>query len=266
MLIDTHCHLDSKDFDKDREEVIKRARKVGVQKMINVGCDIEQSKNSIALAEKYDFIYAAVGLHPHEVVQLQLFEDDADNFIFMELEKLAEHPKVMAIGECGLEYFRIRANELEVKNKQEHLFKKQIELSIKVSKPLIIHCRNIHEDVINILDSYSISNNPKPYGIIHFFSGSLEQAEKYLELGFMLSFAGPITFTQEYDRVIQMVPFNKILIETDAPFATPIPYRGKRNEPAYVIEIAKKIAEIKNMSFEEVAKQTTGNAIKVFSL
>ncbi len=267
MLIDTHCHLDFKDFDKDRDEAVKRAYDAGVQKIINVGCDMESSRRSIALAEKYDFIYASVGLHPHEAnsqLLKQLSKPHSDSW--NELEKLAEHPKVKAIGECGLEYYGVRCQVLGVKEKQKNIFKKQIELAIKLNKPLIIHCRDAHNDVLDILKSYFLGRKSKLNGVIHFFSGAPRQAREYLGMGFMISFTGVITFSRDYDEVVQSAPLEKILIETDTPFVAPIPYRGKRNEPSYVIEVAKKIAEIKNIPLEKVAEQTSENALKIFSL
>lgn len=259
MFIDTHCHLDFEGFNKDRDEVIKRARDVGVEKIINVGCDLEQSKNSISLAEKYEFIYVSVGFHPQEA-------NGVDDQTFSELEKLAGHPKVVAIGECGLEYYGIRNQELGIREKQKNIFKKQIELAIGLNKPLIIHCRDAYDDIINILNSYFLIHNSKLNGVIHFFSGGLEHAKQLLDLGFFISFTGLITFVLDYDKVIQSIPLDKILIETDTPFVAPIPYRGKRNEPAYVVETAKKIAEIKNISFNEVAEQTSKNALNLFAL
>lgn len=257
MLIDTHCHLDFKDFDKDRDEVIKRAYEAGIKKIINIGCDLERSRNSIILAEHHDFIYASVGLHPHYAVK-------TSEKNFREMEELARHPKVVAIGECGLDYYQARTNAdltqtgADSNIKQRAIFQKQIALAIKLDKPLIIHCRDAHDDVLGILNS-------RPPGVIHFFSGNSEQVRRYLELGFFISFAGPITFSKNYDEVIKAVPLERILIETDAPYVAPEPYRGQRNEPAYVVEIAKKIAEIKDIPLERVAEQTTKNVYKLFN-
>lgn len=250
MLIDTHCHLDFRGFNEDRDEVIKRARDVGVEKIINVGCDLQTSKNSVALAEKYEFIYTSVGFHPQEA-------NKVDEKTFSELEKLAEHPKVVAIGECGLEYSGPAGRDLN-KEKQKEVFLRHLELSGRIQKPIIIHCRSAYDDLIEILNS-----SP---GVIHFFSGNLNQAKKLLDLGFFISFTGLITFVRDYDKIIQFVPLDRILIETDAPFVAPVPYRGQRNEPAYVIETAKKIAEIRNMSFNEAAEQFSKNALNLFAL
>ncbi|MEE8131478.1 MAG: TatD family hydrolase [Candidatus Paceibacterota bacterium] len=264
MLIDTHCHLDFKDFDEDRDDVIKRAYDAGVQKIINVGCDLERSKSSVALADKYNYIYASVGLHPQEA-------NNTDEKIFSEIEELAKHPKTVAIGECGLEYSGPASHNLN-KEKQKEVFLRHLELSQQIQKPVIIHCRSAYEDLIEILKTNSSC------GVVHFFSGKLAQVKQLLDLRFLISFTGVITFSRDYDRVIQSIPLDRILIETDAPFVAPVPYRGTplesprlptgqaRNEPAYVIEIAKKIAEIKNISFEKIAEQTAKNAIKLFSI
>ena len=253
-LIDIHCHLDFPDFDKDREDVIKRTLGEGLG-IINVGADFKSSQKSVELSEKYGMIWAATGAHPHDV------EEDFDIDKYREL---AGHPKVVAIGECGLDISRIKSGELRVRNKQTEIFNKQIELALELNKPLMIHCRGAHEEVLRILGEYK--KNSELRGNIHFFSGNWEQARKYLDLGFMLSFTGVITFARDYDEVIKKVPIDKIMVETDAPFVAPVPWRGKRCEPIFVKETAQKVAEIKGLSFEEVAGQTTKNAIKLFGL
>ncbi|MEK9183917.1 MAG: TatD family hydrolase, partial [Patescibacteria group bacterium] len=178
---------------------------------------------------------------------------------------LAKNHKVAAIGECGLDYFHKNNKE-----KQKEIFKKQIELALELDKPLIIHCRQAHDDVLDILNSYRGS---MLRGNIHFFSGDWEQAQKYFNLGFLISFTGVITFpplrragTGDYDEIIKKAPLEKIMVETDAPFVTPVPYRGQRNEPFYVKEVAQKLAEVKGLSYEEVAKATTDNAVKLFNI
>jgi len=253
-LIDIHCHLDFPDFDKDREDVIKITLGEGLG-IINVGADFKSSQKSVELSEKYGMIWAATGAHPHDV------EEDFDIDKYREL---AGHPKVVAIGECGLDVNRIKNDELRVRNKQTEIFNKQIELALELNKPLMIHCRGAHEEVLKILGEYK--KNSELRGNIHFFSGNWEQARKYLDLGFMLSFTGVITFARDYDEVIKKVPIDKIMVETDAPFVAPVPWRGKRCEPIFVKETARKVAEIKGLSFEEVAGQTTKNAIKFFGL
>lgn len=251
---DIHSHLNFADFDDDREEVIGRMQENDIW-TICAGSDFESSKKAVEIAERYDEgVYASVGLHPIEVASQPLGGETA------KLKELAKHPKVVAIGECGLDVFRRKKDDLP---RQKDIFKQQIELAIELDKPLMIHCRDAHGDVLEILNSYKC---PKLRGDIHFFSGSLEQAEKYFELGFLISFTGVITFARDYDEIIRNAPLDKIMIETDAPFVAPVPYRGKRNEPAYVIEVAKKIAEIRSISEEEAAEAATSNALKLFRI
>lgn len=246
---DIHSHLNFADFDKDREEVIKRTLDNGVWAIV-VGTDFENSKKAIEIAEKYnEGIYASVGIHPSDI-------DIVGNRI-PDICELAKHPKVVAIGECGLDY------KFQNSKIQKDLFKQQIELAIKLDKPLMVHCRDCHKDVLEILNSYKC---PELRGDIHFFSGSLEQAQKYFELGFLISFTGVITFTRDYDEIIKKIPLDKIIIETDAPFVAPVPHRGKRNEPLYVLEVAKKIAEIRGELYEKILQSTTANALKLFRI
>ncbi|MDP3014885.1 MAG: TatD family hydrolase [bacterium] len=252
-LFDIHSHLNFRDFDKDREDVIRRMQENGIW-TICVGADKKTSQECVELAEKYENIFASVGLHP---------TDSDEKFSVDYYRELAKHQKVMAIGECGLDYYRIKNKELRIK--QKDLFKQHIELALELNKPLMIHCRDAHNEVLEILNSYShCYSHSHLRGNIHFFSGAWEQAQKYFDLGFSISFAGPITFTNQYDEIIKNAPIDKIMIETDSPFAAPAPYRGKRNEPAYVVEIAKKLAEIKNSSLEKIIEQTTRNAKEVF--
>lgn len=256
-LFDTHSHLNFPDFDNDRDEVIKRTldERAG---MIIVGTFASDSEKAVKIASQYGAgIYSSIGLHPTGIRR-----DDFDANYYREL---AKNPKVAAIGECGLDYFH-----KNFKEKQKNIFKKQIELALELNKPLIIHCRQAHDDVLDILSSYRGS---MLRGDIHFFSGTWEQAQKYFDLGFLISFTGVITFppprrtgTRDYDEIIKKAPLEKIMTETDAPFVAPAPHRGKRSEPLYVREVAQKIAEIKGISYEEAAKITTENAIKLFNL
>jgi TatD DNase family protein len=280
-LIDTHTHLNFPDFYSSQEvgECIKRAQDKGIW-VINVGSDLKSSKLAVEIAEKYDEgVYVSAGLHPN----------DNKNEIFKveEYRKLISHPKTIAIGECGLDYFRVKKENGQEKERQLEIFKKQIELAIELNKPLMIHCRDTHDEVLEILETYR--NSPRDRlgaslrqslgelrGNTHFFSGTWEQAQKYFDLGFMISFTGVITFptsprlrrtsTCDYEEVIRKAPLDKIMIETDAPFVAPVPHRGQRNEPSYIDEVAKKIAEIKNISYEEAAKATTENAKRLFKI
>lgn len=284
-LFDSHCHLHFSQYDNGREEVINRLREAGI-KVINVGTNLVDSQKAINLANKYsDLMWASVGIHPNDV----------DSEIDLEkLKKLTSNEKVVAIGECGLDYalfvreqserlqkgasteVRQLANEgglleEEIKNRQKEIFIKQIELAKELNKPLILHCRasagtqDAYEDVIEILKFKNL-NISTGNGTAHFFAGSKETAKKFLDLGFCIGFSGPITFADEYREVVEFVPINRILIETDAPFATPAPHRGKRNEPAYVEFVARKIAEWKETNFKEITEQTTQNTFRLFQL
>lgn len=257
MLIDTHAHLDFKEFDRDRDEVIRRAKKFGVEKIINVGCNLKRSQNSIALSQKYDNIYATVGLHPH---------DAKEEFgKYEELAKLGKNKKVVAIGECGLDYFRLEKEEDKIKQKE--VFLSQLDLALKLNLPVIIHCRNAFDDLLTLLKIKKYKN--KIRGVTHCFSGTLRYAREFLNLGLSISFTGSITYVRpkgELLAVVRMVPLDRIMIETDSPYLAPVPHRGKRNEPAFVKFVAEKIAEIKGLGFKTIADQTTQNAINLFKL
>lgn len=255
-LIDIHSHVNFPDFDKDQDEVIKRALEAGIG-MINVGTDYESSKKVIEIAEQHDGVYATVGFHPND--------NKKEEFNIEKYKDLAKHPKVVAIGETGLDYFRIKNSDLRFKNLQTRVFKQQVELALEIDKPLMIHCRDAHDEVLNILNSYFINHKSRLRGNVHFFSGTLEQAQKYLDLGFFLSFTGVITFTDQYNEIIKNIPLDKIMVETDAPFVAPVPYRNQRNETLYVQEVAKKLAEIRGVSYEKIAEITTQNASKLFN-
>lgn len=262
MLFDSHAHLSHQSFDGDREEVIKKLRDFDI-KVINVGADMEESEKAVELAEKYsDQIWATVGLHPYEA---------SKQIDWVKVKDLAINKKVVAIGECGLDYYGIMNNELGIKKKQKEIFVQQVELAKELKKPLIIHCRptvgtmDAYEDALNILYSQFIIHN-SICGVAHFFSGSKEIAKKFLDLGFYISFAGPITFTSQYKEVVEYIPLDKILAETDSPFAAPLPHRGKRNEPAFVEFVVRQIAQWKEVSFEEAARQITKNAENLFKL
>lgn len=255
-LIDTHCHLDFEDFNKDREEAIKRAKEGGVEKIINIGCNLERAKKSLEIANKYDFVYVSVGLHPQEAGK-------GNEKLFVEMEKLLKEPKVVAAGECGIE---IQNSKVKTDlDRQKDVFRRQIESAIKFNKPIIIHCRNAFQEVLEILREEKKKNQALS-GVMHFFSGRMSQAEELFKLGFLISFTGVITFARDYDKVIKNAPFDKIMVETDAPFVAPVPFRGQRCEPLHVKYVAEKIAEIRGVSLEEVANETTKNAEKLFNL
>ena len=256
MLIDSHTHLNFKAYNKDREEVISRCNKEGM-KLINVGAALATSKMAVDLALKNDNFYASIGLHPIHVKD--------EEFNISEYIKLIKKGRVVAIGETGLDYYH-NSNQ---KEEQKELFIKHIKLAKEYNLPLIIHGRNskddntAYEDIYNILKENNVSN-----GVVHCYGGNLEEAKKFLNLGLHLGFTGVITFdkTGVLREIIEYIDNDRILIETDAPYLTPEPYRGKRNEPVYIKYVAKKIAEIKNMKEEEIIELTGNNAIKLFNL
>jgi TatD DNase family protein len=253
MLIDTHTHLDFDRFDDDRAEVIESAYQQGVEKIINVGADMKSSRNSVRLAQDYDFIYASVGIHPHDAKTYSSGD-------YQELQDLAKQEGVIAIGEIGLDYHY----DNSPRQKQQEIFKKQLELAIEVDLPVVIHSRDAREDTIRILKEYATDLT----GVLHCYGYDLLTAKEVFDLGLYISFGGIITFnsTSEVRKMIKQLPLDKIILETDAPYLTPEPYRGQRNEPKYVKEVAKKMADIKNVELAEVEKITTENAEKLFTL
>src|SRR3989344_3425124 len=285
--IDTNSHPNFATFSADREEVIKRALEAGVCMNI-VGTQKDTSKAAILLAEKYEGTYATVGLHPihtsksfHDMQELgkegQEFPSRGEAFDFEYYKKLASHRKVVAIGECGLDYYRSKNYELGIMNvereKQEETFRKHIELAIEVKKPLMLHLRNgtsrsAYKDAFSILKSYIINHTSGSSlrGNLHFFAGTTEEAKPFLDTGFMFSFTGVVTFARNYDEIIRYLPLGRILSETDCPYVAPAPYRGKRNEPFYVREVVKSIARIRNEDEEKARTQILKNAEKLFNI
>ncbi len=248
MLIDSHCHLDFDKFAGDRDEVISRARKERVELIVNVGTSLERSKKSIELAKKYEFIYATIGIHPHEAGKVK--EDD-----YGILEGLAENSKVVAVGETGLDYYR----NLTPKDKQKECFRRQIALAKKLKLPLIVHNREADEDTFSILKEEKAKEIG---GILHCFSGNWALARKCLKLGFYISVAGQITYpnAQNLREVVKELPTDRLLIETDSPFLAPQPQRGERNEPAFVRYVAEALAKLHHLSREDISRITTLNA------
>lgn len=254
MLFDTHVHLNARQFADDEEEVIGRALSEGVSHMVVVGFDKETIEGAIRIAEQHDFIYAAIGWHPVDAIDMK--EEDLEW-----IEELASHPKVVALGEMGLDYYWDKSP----KDIQKEVFRKQIRLAKKLKLPIIIHNREATQDIVDILKEEDAG---EVGGIMHCFSGSLETAKECIAMNFYISFGGPVTFknAKKPKEVAAELPLEKLLIETDCPYLTPHPYRGKRNEPAYVKLVAEQIAELKGIPFEEVARQTTENAKKVFGI
>lgn len=252
-LIDTHAHLDFPQFDGERQKVVEQAKNANVAKIINIGCNLKTSQKAIDLAENYKNIWASVGLHPSDA------NDCLKKDFFKSLHKLAKQKKVIAIGEIGLDYFH-KNGEIET---QKKAFIEQIKIAEDLKKPLIIHTREAGKDLLEILKKEKPTN-----AVIHCFSETQEFAETVLEMGYFLSFTGIVTYpkTEKLHQVIANTPLNRIMLETDCPFLAPQKFRGKRNEPAFVVEIAKKIAEIKQISLEEISQITTKNAELFFKI
>jgi TatD DNase family protein len=254
MLFDTHAHLNAIQYNDDLQEVIDRALEEGVSNIVVVGFDRPTISRAIELAEQYDFIYAAVGWHPVDAIDMT--EEDLQM-----IEQLAAHPKVVALGEMGLDYYWDKSP----KEVQKEVFRKQIALAKKVKLPIIIHNREATADVIEILRE---ENAAEVGGIMHCFTGSIEVAKQCIDMNFYISFGGPVTFknAKKPKEVAKEIPLEHLLIETDCPYLTPHPFRGKRNEPSYVKYVAEAIAELKGISFEEVAQKTSDNAKKLFGI
>lgn len=254
MLFDSHTHLDDPRFNKDRDKVIKRARDNGIKYIMNPGSSFESSVKAVELSEKYDFIYSAVGVHPHDAKSL-------DEITLDLIKALSKKEKVRAIGEIGLDYHY----DNSPRDVQRKWFREQIRMAKEVSLPIIIHDREANSDVMNILKEERAFDNGV---LMHCYSGSAELARQYIKLGAYISIAGPVTFNnaRKLVEVVETIPLEYLMIETDAPYLTPHPYRGKRNESSYVKYIAERIGEIKGVSFDEVAGITTENACKFFNI
>jgi len=269
QLTDTHCHLDYNKFDPDRADVIRRAEASGLIRLLVPGLQHRSSKDAVQLAELNPSVYAAVGFHPTDL-------DQFTEKTFEKVRELAKHPKVVAIGEIGIDYYWVK--EADQRALQRQVLKQQLELAKEIDKPVIIHMREENDawageasvDLLNILEEWQggLQNRlaAKP-GVLHSFNGNFETAQKALALNFYLGITGPVTYknAEEKRKIIGRLPLDRILIETDSPFLTPVPFRGKRNEPAYVQHIADKIAEIHSISPAEIAALTTANAEQLFA-
>lgn len=254
---DIHSHINFPQYDADRDEVMARLKETNTN-TITVGTDFELSKSAVELAEANEGIYACIGVHP--------VDDPTRSFEVEKFESLVASPKVVAIGECGLDYFRLEGDALSEKKRQKEQFEEQIMFAIKHNKLLMIHCRDAYEDATDILESYAKQYGEKLWGNAHFFAGGLEIGKRLVDINFSLSFTGVITFARDYDSVIQGSPLDMIMSETDAPYVAPVPYRGKRNEPAYVSEVVKKIAEIRGENFDTVKTALVENAMRRFQI
>jgi TatD DNase family protein len=268
MLIDTHAHLNFNAFKGDFEEVIKKCtdEKVGV---INVGSEYKTSKRAVEMAEKFEGLWAVVGLHPGHLSEHEI-DDGEGNWIKSAVEKfdrekyleLAKSEKVVAIGEIGLDYSNGEGNKCD----QAETFKEQIKLAVDLDLPIAVHCRNAYKDLLEVITEEKKKYGEKMRGVIHSYLGRLNYAKIFNEMGFSLGFNGIITYARDYDKVIKNIDLEYILTETDCPWLTPVPYRGKRNEPAYVRYVAEKIAEVREISFDETVQITSENAKRLFRI
>lgn len=254
MLIDSHAHLEMKEFDSDREEVIKRAGDEGIDFIVTVGTNLKLSRKAVDIAEQYENVYATAGVHPHDVA-------NTDKKTWQAIKELVEDHReiIVAYGEIGLDFFR----NLSPREKQIEIFGLQLELAHELNLPVIIHDREAHEKTLEIVKASKVRS-----GVFHCFSGDYEMAKKCVDLGFYISIPGVVTFDKAgtIQDVAKRIPLSSLLLETDAPYLAPVPHRGQRNEPSYVIHTAKKVAQIKNISWTEVAQTTAQNAMNLFGI
>lgn len=254
LLFDTHAHIAEEEYELDREEVLERARGAGVAYINNVGYNLESSRRAITLAENHNMVYASVGFHPHNAIE-------AGPDYLGELKNMSAHPRVVALGEIGLDYYR----DLSPREMQRKVFREQLSLARELSLPVIIHDRDAHGDLMDILRDLRLG---AAGGVMHCYSGSWEMAQECLAMGFYISIAGPVTYqnASRLKDVAGRVPIDRLLLETDAPYLTPSPHRGKRNEPSYIVFTAAEMAALKGMNVEELAKTCTENGRRLFGI
>ncbi|MDW7671631.1 MAG: TatD family hydrolase [Bacillota bacterium] len=254
MFFDSHAHLGDHQYHDDQADTIQRAADAGVSLILNPGADMESSAKAIRLAQRYEGIYAGVGMHPHDVKDMK--PGDLD-----QLEAWTKEPKVMAIGEIGLDYHY----HFSPKEDQQRWFREQLQLANRLNLPVIIHDREAHGEVFEMIEAAGVAGSGC---VMHCYSGSVEMAREYVKRGIYLSLAGPVTFhnARKTREVAAEIPLEWLLIETDCPYLAPVPHRGRRNEPAYVVKVAEAIAAVKNVTLEEVARQTMANAKKLFRI
>ncbi len=252
MYFDTHAHYDDQAFDADREPLLQRLGASGVELIIDPGCDALSSRKALELAERFPFIYAAVGLHPEE---LDKYSPEG----YKEICSMARHPKCVAIGEIGLDYYWDASH----KEEQKALFRRQIELALELDKPVIVHDREAHGDCLEIVRDY-----PGLRGVFHCYSGSAEMAKELLKLGWYLGFDGPVTYknARKALEVLELCPMDRMLMETDSPYLSPVPMRGKRNDSSNLRYVSEKIAQVKGLSPEEVARLSLDNGCRLFGI
>jgi len=282
QLIDSHCHIHFEAYKEDMDEAVKRSLDAGVQ-MVTIGTQSTTSKNAIALAEKYDGVYATIGLHPNHLHRQEFFDEQelppeeratgkiktrSELFDPAYYEKLVHHPKVVAIGEFGLDYYRIpnHLDRASVIANQRESCKQQLEFANRFNKPVVIHCRDAHEMQYELLKELVDAGRLQNRGVIHSFTGTAVDAERYRELGFRIGLNGILTFSKDLQEQVKHIPLEQIMLETDAPYLTPPPHRGKRNEPQYVRFIAQMVADIHGINVEEVAARTTHTSKTLFQL
>lgn len=251
LVFDSHAHYDDSRFDGDRDSLLKSLPQRGVGKLVNIGADKQSSEASVMLAEKYDYIYATVGIHPHDA---STFDKDAEDMLY----RLSKNPKVVAIGEIGLDYHYDKSP----RDIQISAFKRQLEIAADVKKPVVIHSREATADTHDILEHY------RPAGIIHCFSGSAEMAEVYVKMGFYIGFTGVVTFKNAAKPLLAAaaVPLDRLLLETDCPYMAPEPFRGKRSDSSMIIHTAAALAKVKGIKTEELIKQCHINALSVYNI
>lgn len=251
---DSHCHLDDERFKEDLPEIIQKMKSANVKYCLSLGTDVRSSKENISIAETYDMVYAACGVHPHQAQEVE------ESFL-SDIETLLSHPKVKALGEIGLDYYY----DFSPREKQKMVLRSQIELAYQKKTPIVLHVREAHGDMIDTLKTLK---NKLPGGVIHSFSGSKESAKIYLDMGFYISFTGAVTFknASKLLEVAKFVPLDRLLIETDSPYLAPVPYRGKRNDPSYVFLVCEKQAELHGVSSEKMAEISSVNARMLFGI
>jgi len=254
---DIHSHLNDETFNGDIEGALARMRAVNVWTIV-VGTDKKSSQSAVQLGNFYRSVFSSIGVHPTDNR-----EDDFDEEYF---KKLAATPRMVAVGECGLDYSRIDVRDTAEKDRQKDLFERQLEFAVSIDKPLMIHCRDAHADMLSILATKKKEHANRLRGDIHFFTGDIDTAKKYFDLDFSISFTGVVTFAGDYDDVVRYAPQNRIMAETDSPYVAPKPHRGRRNEPFFVTEVVKRIAAIRKADEQETARVLTKNAFTLFDI
>lgn len=270
-LIDSHAHLQFDVYNNDREAILAKMKEKNIW-AINIGTNFNLSQKAIDLAKRYDFLFAVVGLHPihlFESVDPKEGQTEPEMFEAEKFRSLAQEKKVVGIGECGLDYFHNHSEKEKVQQKEE--FKKQVAFAQELRKPLVLHLRafknlDAYYDALQILTDYGFNEKSERSGVVHFFSGDLKIAQEFIKKGFYIAFPGVITFGNFYDKIISELPLERLLVETDCPYAAPVPYRGKRNDPTLVEFVAQKMAAIKNLPLEKIAEATVDNCFNLFNL